>query len=277
MRNLLSAGLVRLRRDKIFWLSCAVMAALEIFYVISAWYDGRETGFYSGLDRIYFLFSAAVGFLSALTCAFLIGPEYSDGTLRNKLISGHTRQSVYLTNLLLTALASVAMCLSAVVPALALGLPLLGTFNMGAARAALCTLGVLGLSAAFASVFTMLVTLVKSRVASSVVALVLALVFLVAGSYIYNRLGAAPTIPGFEMNINGELVLTEAVPNPAYLDEGPLRDVYEFLDLFLPGGQSIHYCDLSADRVGAMIACDGAIILLTTGAGLALFRRKDLK
>ena len=77
MRKLLSAGLVRLWRNKIFWLSCAVMAGLETFYIISAWCDGRETGLYSGLDRIYFLFSAVVGFLSALTCAFSIGPEYS--------------------------------------------------------------------------------------------------------------------------------------------------------------------------------------------------------
>ena len=277
MRNLLSAGLVRLRRDKVFWLCCAVMAALETFYVLSGWRDGVKTGVYPNIDRIYFLFSAVIGFLSALVCAFHIGPEHGDGTLRNKLISGHTRQSVYLANLLLTGLASVVMCLFAVVPALALGLTLLGPFKMGAMRAAVCTLGVFGLSLAFASVFTMLVTLIKNRVASSVAALVLALILLVAGSYIYNRLDAPPTYPGFEMSVDGELVMTESVPNPDYLEEGPMRDVYEFFDVFLPGGQSIHYCDLSADRVGLMLVCDAILILLTTAAGLVLFRRMDLR
>ena len=277
MRKLLSAGLVRLWRNKIFWLSCAVMAGLETFYIISAWCDGRETGLYSGLDRIYFLFSAVVGFLSALTCAFSIGPEYSDGTLRNKLISGHTRQSVYLTSLLLTALASVIICLFAIVPALALGLPLLGSFRMGTLHAAVCTVGILALSLAFSSIFTMLTMLIDSRTASSVWALVLALLFLVAGSYVYNRLDAPPTLQGYELSVNGELVETEPTPNPAYLSEGPIRKVYECLDIFLPGSQSIHYCDLNADRVGAMIACDGVLILLTTAAGLALFRRKDIK
>lgn len=277
MRNLLSAGLIRLRRDKIFWLSCIVAAALETVYVLSSWRDGRTTGVYSNLDRIYFLFSAVIGFLSALVCAFYIGPEHGDGTLRNKLISGHTRQSVYLANLLLTSLASVIMCLFAVVPALALGLPLLGSFKMGAVRATVCTLGIFGLSLAFASIFTMLVMLIKSRVASSVAVLVLALLFLVAGSYIYNRLDAPPTIQGYEMYMNGNLVPVDPTPNPAYLGEGPLRDVYRLLDVFLPGGQSIHYCDLSADHVGRMLACDVILILMTTSFGLVLFRRMDLK
>lgn len=276
MRNLISAGLVRLWRDKIFWLSCIVMAALETVYVLMAWNRGRMTGVFSSLDRIYFLFSAVIGFFSALVCAFHIGPEHSDGTLRNKLVSGHTRQNVYLANLLLTSLASIILCLFAVVPALALGLPLLGSFKMGAVRAALCTIGVLGLSLAFASVFTTLVMLMKSRVASSVAVLVLALLFLVAGSYIYNRLDAPPTIQGYEMYMNGNLVPVDPMPNPDYLGEGPLRDIYELLDIFLPGGQSIHYCDLSADHVGRMLACDAILIFMTTAAGLVFFRRKDL-
>lgn len=279
MRNLLSAGLKRLRRSRALWLSCAVMAGMEIFTVLGAVQDMQKTGRYSSIDDAYFVFPALVGFLSALVCVFLIGPEYSDGAIRNKLVTGHRRRDVYLSNLLLSCLAALVMCFAAVVPALALGLSLLGPFQMGAVRAAACTVGIVALSLAFASVFTLLAMLVDNRTVSSVLALILTLVLLMIGSYLYNRLDAPATIRGYELSVDGELVDTGVLPNPDYIPEGPVRELCEFLDIFLPGGQTAHYCDMdmSADRVGAMIASDAAILLITTALGLVLFRRKDLK
>ena len=280
VRNLLSAGLFRLVRCKVFWLCCAVMAGLETAAMLSLSRQALEAAYFAGINSIdsgYFIFPALVGFLSALVCAFFIGPEYGDGAMRNKIVTGCKRRDVYLSNLLLSCLASLVMCLAAIVPALSLGLPLLGGFRMGAQRAAFTTLGILALALAYAAIFTLLVMLIDNRTVSSVAALVLALLFLVAGTYFYNKLNAPPTVQGYELSINGELVETEPTPNPAYVPEGPVREVYEFLDTFLPGGQSIHYCDLSADHVEDMIVCDAVIFLLTTAAGLALFRRKDLK
>ena len=107
MRNLLSAGFVRLWRSRALWLSCAVAAGYEIFSVLSRTPGVREGYTYSyDLDGGFFLFSGLVGVLSALLCAFTVGPEYGYGALRNKLIAGHKRRDVYLTNLILSTAAS---------------------------------------------------------------------------------------------------------------------------------------------------------------------------
>ena len=55
-----------------------------------------------------------------------LGTEFSEGTIRNKLVAGHSRPAVYLSNLILCAIAGVLLCLGYIAAVLAVGLPLLG-------------------------------------------------------------------------------------------------------------------------------------------------------
>lgn len=276
MRNLLSAGLVRLARCKALWFSCAVTAGYEIFSLLSRYERGRA-GFDYSLDGSFFLFAGLTGVVSALVCAFLIGPEHGDGTMRNKLVTGHSRRDIYLSNLILSTLASLMTCLAAILPGLALGLPLLGGFEMGTARAALMILGVCTLSMAYAALFTLLTMLIFERAASLTAAVLLALALLTAGAYLNGLLTAPPTIQGYDLSVNGQLAAAKPQPNPSYVPEGPVRTVLQFLYDFLPGGQTGQYVTTEASRPGVLIAYDGAIFAAATAAGLMLFRRKDLK
>lgn len=182
MRKLLSAGLVRLTRCKALWLSCAVAAGYEVFAVLSRgpWKSAGWQVVYN-LDGGFFQFTGMTGIVSALICAFFIGPEHGDGTMRNKLVTGHSRRDIYLSNLLISTLASLTTCLAAILPGLALGIPLFGGFEMGAARAALMILGACTLSMAYAALFTLLTMLISGRAASLTAAVLLALALLVAG------------------------------------------------------------------------------------------------
>ena len=280
MRNLLSAGFERFARCKALWLSCAAAAIYEIFSVLSRRprvIEGEGWQIVYNLDGGFFQFAGMIGFLSAVVCAFLIGPEHGDGTMRNKLVTGCRRRDVYLSNLLLTSLASLMTCLAAVLPGLALGLPMLGGFEMGAARAAQMVLGICAMSLAYAALFTLLSMLIPGRAVSLTAVMVLALALLAAGVYLYGRLTAPPTIQEYMMTLNGEVMAAEPRPNPSYISEGPVRDILKFLYELLPGGQAGQYIAVDAERPLLMTAYDGAIYITATAAGLALFRRKDLK
>ena len=277
MGNLLSAGLARLGRCKALWLSCAVMAGMETAVLLSRWREGAAYCLVHSMDSGFFLFAAPAGLLSALVCAFFVGPEHGDGTMRNKLVTGHRRRDVYLSALLLSCLASLLLCAAAVLPGLALGLPLLGGFKMGAARAALTLLGVCALAVAYAALFTLLTMLISGRAAALTASILLALVLLAVGAYLQERLDAQPTIQGYELSVNGKLAEADPLPNPAYLPDGPARDAVQLLCNLLPGGQSVQYASLSAARLAALILWDGAITLAATAVGLTLFRRRDLK
>ena len=59
-------------------------------------------------------------------CQPFIGTEYSDGTIRNKIVVGHSRSTIYLANLLTCCFAGLIMCLCFILPTLAIRIPLFG-------------------------------------------------------------------------------------------------------------------------------------------------------
>ena len=278
MRNLLSAGFARLWRCKVFWLSCIVMAGISAISMRTRYMDGLEFGAFESIDSGFFNFVVMVIFLSALVCTLLLGTEYGEGTMRSKLICGHRRRDVYLANLVVCSAGSLIMCSAAVGAGLAVGLPLLGSFEMGSVQAAVTIAGTFALALASVSLFTLLAMLVDDRTRSAVAGLLLALLLLLAGSYINNRLEEPPTEADFVI-VNGQVMLANERPNPRYLPEGPVRQVCQFLFDFLPGGQTVQYAnpDTANRQPLLLMTYDAVLFVLSTAAGLFLFKRKDLK
>ena len=277
MRNLLSAGFARLWRCKTLWLSCAFLAAVTVKSIWTRYSDGVEYGYHSSLDTAFLYYVLFIAFLIPIICTLFIGTDYADGTIRNKVVCGHSKSSLYLSNLILCSVASLIMCTSAVVPGLALGLPLLGGFAMGPARAVLFFAGVYTLSLAWTALFTFLAMLVSGRTITAAAAMLLSLALLSAGAYLEGRLEAQPTVQGYVLSVGGEIVEAEESPNPAYVPEGPVRDAIQFLSDFTPGGQTLQHVNQRAARPEILIVYDAVLFVLITTAGLLLFKRKDLK
>ncbi len=278
MQKLLSAGWVRLIRCKALWFAAAATALYEVYQVLSSRTkvgDGWSISY--SMDGCFFQFAGMVCLAAALVCAFFIGPEYGDGTMRNKLLAGHSRRNVYLSNLVLCSLASLIVCLSAVLPGLALGIPLLGPFDMGPGRVVLLVLGILAMGLAYSAIFTLTAMLIPNRAVSLTAALLLAIVFLVLGSAISSRLNALPfEDTGTSVFTDGKLVEMPLRPNPDYLPDGPVRSVFAFLNDFLPGGQAGQYITNKAADPLRLIGMDGVLIAVATIAGLGLFQCKDI-
>ncbi len=113
MGKLLRSNLSRLWKDKIFWLCMGGMLLYAVVYMLNASQKtiSPVTGEVYTLEHYYFMFLAYVDFFFAVVTSMFLGTEYSDGTIRNKLIVGHTRTNVYLANLIVTFVASLLiMC-----------------------------------------------------------------------------------------------------------------------------------------------------------------------
>lgn len=162
MRNLLSAGFVRLWRCKMFWLSCLFVAATTLMSTWARYTDDHQYDYLSSLDSAFLSYIFFIAIFIPVVCALFIGVEHADGTIRNKIICGHTKAAVYLSNLILISAASLLMCTAAVAPGLCVGLPLLGKFDMGLPTAIMFFLAVYALSLAWSALFTLLAMLVSS-------------------------------------------------------------------------------------------------------------------
>ncbi len=183
------------------------------------------------------LFVLMSGVVLSAFCSLFVGAEYSDGAIRNKIAVGHSRVAVYLANLVTCSAAGVLVCLGYILPMTAAGIPLMGGFTLPLASVLWFTLCAFLMTAALCAIFTMLALLNQNKAVVAVVCISLAYFLLFLGIYFNSRLTEQAVIPAREYIENGQILVREAMPNPAYV-QGFKRKIFEALYV-LPGCQAV--------------------------------------
>ncbi len=275
MIKLLSANFSRLIKDKVFWIGIAVMLAVGILLPVMGYADARRYGYVANIDGRFFTCSMFVGVIVAIFCSLYIGTEYSDGTIRNKIVIGHKRYSIYLANFITVATVGVAMCAAYFIAHLCLGLPLLGAFVSDAKTVVLFVLVVLLFTCAFSSIFVCVSMLCSNKAVSAIVCVLFAVAIVLIGLMLNGMLEAPRTVSSYVMGEDGVPVIAE-IPNPKYLD-GAMRAFVQTVYDILPGGQVMQCLLLKAANLELLPVYSLIIAGLTTGAGVFFFQRKELK
>jgi ABC-type transport system involved in multi-copper enzyme maturation permease subunit len=275
MRNLLGANLFRLRRDKTFWLCIAAMLGFSMFMVLQGGRADALEGWGRNLDYYYFKTPPYCGLVLAVAIARFIGTDYDDGTIRNKCIIGHTRSEIYLANLLTCFICSTLLFAAWAVGGLA-GIPYFGLWSMGiTGYVQLLILELL----AFLAMTAFLVCIAQfiTNRSANVITVFAAMAILLLGSYFYNALCEPMTyMDGYTIHSDGTVDFGDEITNPAYI-AGTLRVVYQTILYILPTGQQIWIADETVTQPLMMGVCSLIVIVVCSGIGLLLFRKKDLK
>lgn len=275
MPNLLRASFSRLRKDRVFWILAAGMAILAGFLPLDSYHNARVAAWYERLENGFFSAVMPMALVTAAFTALFIGTDYSDGTLRNKLIAGHRRGQIYLANLATCLAAGVLLLAGHLLVYFCVGAPLLGVFTCGAEKVIGYALASLMTVAAFTALFVLIAQLCRNRAYAAVMCLLLAVVLLFAGAWVVARLDEPEMSPPAYEYTGGKFVQHAEEPNPRYL-RGTARDICEFLRDFLPGAQAVQIANMDAEHLGRMMLYDLAILLGTAAIGMARFRKKDL-
>lgn len=274
MSKLLSAGFIRLRKDKIFWIALIFMFGAGVFFPVMRYMDMQQSGYINNIDNGFFACALFIGIVMAVFCSLFIGTEYSDGTIRNKVVIGQKRTSIYLSNLIICAIVSIVMCAAFLIAYICVGIPLLGIFEMDIKSVLLFTLSLFVLAIAFASIFTLISMLNHNKAITAVVCILLAFLLLFIGVQLNKMLNEPETNMGLIMTENGQEY--QEIPNPNYLEDGK-REVVQFLYDFVPGGQALQCVSLETNNIAVLPVYSLIIIILTTGIGMFFFRKKELK
>ena len=83
-------------------------------------YGGEIENYFS--ERFAFGQTVAVSIISAIFIGLFIGTEYSNGTMRNKLVIGHSRGAIYFSNLAVCIAAALLIHIVYVATTLVVGL-----------------------------------------------------------------------------------------------------------------------------------------------------------
>lgn len=279
MRKLISADIYRLRKNRVFWICMIAAFLIGAYNFCSTWAYVRklEYSFERGLAETAFEPLAFTGLLIAVFCGLFLGSDFSSGTIRNKLAAGHTRRAVYGSALLTCMFAGLLLSLSYAAAVLLVGMPLLGFFEEDPVKVvyyAFCMFCVICVLSAF---MILLVMQCASRSAGVVLGILLMFAMLLVSSRIENRLSEP------KMNQSYTLFDTETyrpleveeTTNPLYL-EGAEREAWQWMHDILPMGQSIQISNLDGVHPLRWPVASAVLFWLITGAGIYLFRKKDL-
>ncbi|MCI8306961.1 MAG: ABC transporter permease subunit [Lachnospiraceae bacterium] len=275
MRKLLSADYSRLFKSREFYIAALLMVLLVVFRVANVVTDPSVA-----LEDGFFIYAIVIGVIMAAFVTLYVGTEHGSHTIRNKLIAGHTRVNIYLSNYIVCTSAGWLFCIFYLAAGLALGIPFQGFFEARAADIMAIILCIFLLTAVYAGIFVMLIMIYNNRAAASVVSIFLALAMFIFGIHVLEKLEEPEKIEIVEYSVNGDNPDTIFEDNPRYISNGNVRRVYEIMNDVLPGGQSVRLSCMIGDIVSPPVQFyiyDTLIIMLTCGFGIIIFRKKDLK
>lgn len=277
MNRLLAADFVRLFKNKVFWFCMAFMFAFSALLYIDTYILDRQFGEKSAVDNgNFYAYAIFIGIVLAAFISLFVGTEYSNGTIRNKLATGHKRHEVYLANVIVCAVAGILMCLLYTLTSLIFGIFLMGFFENDAATILYRLLCIFFMCIAFSAIFTLTAMLNQSRSSVAVINILAVIVVLLFSISITTKLDEPEVWDSYSyVTEDGEIVTEPAQPNPSYV-RGMTREIYIFLSDFLPTGQSIQLTAVQTPSKSSYILYSAIIAVAATGIGAALFSRKNI-
>lgn len=283
MNKLLRANFTRLWKSRIFWIGILYTFGIGFFASTTPYRESLEIeGYHPHFDNYLYTNCMFMSIVCAVFIGLFIGTEYSNGTIRNKIIVGHTRSAVYFSNLIVSTAAVIIMHLTNILTIILLGGTLTGNREMPISY--LFTLGLISVVTliAMCAFFLLVSMLVASKSNASVIAIIISFVFLFSALMINNIVTATEYYEPYAIytNESGEIIEEkgERQKNPHYIT-GIKRDIYEFFYDFLPGCQMLQVAEQEIDvsKSGVKLPAYSLLITVsTTACGVYFFRRKNL-
>lgn len=300
MGNLLFAGMYRLKYSKLFYILLGLLVATLTLCYIQAipqtvsldvspteavtqeegyvTVEFEEQAPFYPLNSLFFQYVLLNLISCGVFCPLFLSHEYSDGVLRNKLIVGRNRTQIYLGNLTVNGLYGAATTVLGILTGLCVGMPMLKGFGE-TEPSTLVMYGLFSLITTWAcvSLFTMAAMIVANRAVAVALCIVLAFGLYFLGQFLTIGLSQPELLQGgLIWRPDGTFQMADPAPNPSYIS-GFKRQVYQFLYELTPGGQCFQIANMGAETPWHLPVYAGLFTALTTGIGLAIFQRKDVK
>lgn len=258
MIKLLRADLYRMYCKKWLWMTVGAMAAAAFALCVM---QHTAMSYVVKLDRVIFLPMTFYGIAMATLIGIFTGDDFNDGFIRNKIASGKTRASVYLSNLLACRAAGITVYLLTTLTALIIGI---GWFEINVTATEVMSFTAMGILTclAYSGIYCMISMLAGNKTHAIVISM--ALSFFLLFLCLHTN----------EIMVRKEFI--DGATNPHYA-QGVRRIVYELLHDINPTGQAAQLSAMKCLSPVRYIVVDAVLILLTDAFGIWKFNKVDIK
>jgi len=276
MLRLLPVVFRRMFKSPVYWICVALMLMNMLYTIGNNYYYSNLWDLNLTPDGTLFSGSILHSYLSAVFICLFIGLEYKNKTIRNKIIVGHSKMAIYVSNVIVCSVGTLLMHLIPLFVNATLGVVLLGEYEHPEMNMIyiLCSLFSVVAKTAIVVFFAMLIT---SRSFSLIVVVSMVYLLISAGLRIESTL-SAPEVYVFDVmdeNLESTGETYEEV-NSDYVD-GTQRKVLEFIAAPIPYVQEFRFGSLELpDNLATYPIYSLCVTILTTCGGILIFNRKDI-
>jgi len=255
--HLLRADFFHLFRSKWLWLSMLAMLGLS-FGFVSMQYSGMD--YVVTFDRVVFIPLSFYGVIAAAMISLFVGEDFSDGCIRNKIVAGKSRSSVFLSYMIVCCISCILIYLIMLAVTISMGLAL---FENNVATTQLLSFVALGLitCVVYACIYCALTVMIGSRTNGVVICMIVSFALLFAALHTHQIVVQQP--------------MKNGAPNPHYVS-GVARYVYEWLHDLNPTGQAAQLSSMNCLSPLRWIGLNVMWLLLSTGIGRAVLSKKNI-
>ena len=270
MIKLLKAGFFRLKKDVIFWLFIFLtigMARFTLFRYLSV------EGAY--LDKILNEFIMYIGLFIAIFVSIFVGKEYGQGIIRNKIIVGHSRISIFLSNLIISIVVSLLCELIYLIIVFLIGIPLFGQMQMSFSQFAIVLLNTALVIISFCSIYNF-ITMICSEITISIsICIILFVAMFVAQAALGFTANSRKYIEHAFWD-NGNKYIISQEPDPNYPGDEKVKQA-RTLYLSIPQGQAMKIGGNDLTYSAQMAISSIILIGVVNIVGVCIFSKKELK
>lgn len=257
MSRLLPADLYRMFTKKWFWLSALFMFIISLLFIFMQY---TAMDYTVSIDRVIFLPMSFYGILTAAFVSLFVGEDFSDGVIKNKIISGRSRTAVYFSNLIAGCTGCVAIYLLMLAITWGIGIHF---FEKNVSTGEIVNFVLLGILTClvYGSFFCLFTMLAGNRTIAVTLCMIVAFAFLF-----------------LSLNSNQMIMqekIKDGVLNPHYVS-GIKRVLYEVLHDLNPGGQAAQLSMMKCLNRIRFVLVDLAWVLVNNILGVVIFGHKDI-
>lgn len=271
MYKLLKAGFFRLKKDVIFWLFIFLTIGITIFTLTN--YSPLDGDI---LDDFINEFVMYIGIFIAIFVSIFVGKEYSEGIIRNKIIVGHSRVSIYFSNLLLSIITSVLCEFIFLAIILLVGIPIYGNLRMPLSDFFMSLLNVVLVIISFCSIFNFIAMICSEITVSTTICILLFIAMFIAQGSFALTANSNKYIEHTFIDENGNRYIISQEPDPNYPGDNVVKAA-RIIYLSIPQGQANELADADTEYLYQMPIYSITLICIINIVGVYIFSKKELK
>lgn len=275
MYRLLDAGFERIKKNKVLFGCIFVTIGIAIFMLVSNYSDMKNYNAQISTSELVSNYLPMIGMFIAIFTGLFVGTEYSDGTIRNKIIAGHKKINIYLSNFIISSIVAIIFQIIWTAFVLIIAVPVFGKPIIELNQLLITSFDSIMFIIAYSAIFNFISVLSCNKTISAVTCILLFFIMLGVTVSAFNIIQTPETVQQGGLNPDTGVVSFEEVPNPKYPSDSK-RQFYQRIVDIIPMGQAFSIGAGLSTNLYMLPVYSMALIIIFNGVGVYLFSKKDL-